>query len=224
MRRWQGALLVLAMFVGSARAEDAPQRKAPSSVSRTLGLGTLGFVTGFLAHEAGHVVTNLMLGNVPEFEGFLVWGFLPFFAIAPQIDCVGGVCTKRSGEPFEAGPRGKYAIVSAGYNVQHVTDEILLSRRPNLRYQDAPFHKGLLAFNIFLSGMYAVGSLTGIQDPHGDLAGMTRASGFHHVALSLLLLTPAGLDTYRYFVPDSRWAPWVSRGAKATFIGLTLAI
>jgi hypothetical protein len=34
---------------------------------------------------------------------------------------------------------------------------------------------------------------------------------------------PVITDTYRYFVPDSRWAPWVSLGGKLTMLGATLA-
>jgi hypothetical protein len=198
-------------------------RSRPRQRARTTGMGMLGFLTGFFAHEAGHVVTNLMLGNVPEFQGFLVWGFVPFFAIAPNIDCVEGVCTKQNGQEFGAGARGKYAIVSAGYNVQHISDEIILSRSPGLVHEYAPYRKGILLFNVFLSCMYSVGVWTGLQDPHGDLAGMGRASGYSQVGLSAALMLPALLDTYRYFVPShARWSAWLSRGSKVSFVGVTL--
>jgi hypothetical protein len=201
------------------RAETPPE-KPPSSIARTLGLGSLGFVTGFLAHESGHIAMNLMMGNVPAFEGLLVFGFIPFFAITPRIDCRGEVCTTHDGERFAGGPRGKYAIVSAGFNVQHLTDEVLLTRRPNLRYEDAPYQKGVLAFNVFLSCMYAFGALTTLQDPHGDMAGMTRLSNVHYVPLTFALLAPAAMDTVRYFLPHTqRWSAWVSRGTKVAFIG-----
>jgi hypothetical protein len=51
-----------------------------------------------------------------------------------------------------------------------------------------------------------------------------------HVALSLgyaiiglMLLAPAVVDAYRYFVPDSRWAPWVSLAGKLTLMGALFA-
>jgi hypothetical protein len=223
MRRAAGwlALLACLALVTPVRAE-APPEPPTSSLGRKIGMGTLGFVTGFLAHESGHLAVNLMLGNVPAFEGLLVFGFIPFFAITPRIDCQGEVCTKNDGEIFAAGPRGKYAIVSAGFNVQHLTDEVLLSRRPNLRYEDAPYQKGVLLFNVFLSCMYAAGSLTGLQDPHGDMAGMARLTNVHYVPLSFALLAPAAFDTIRYFLPKtSRWSAWVSRGTKLMFVGLT---
>jgi hypothetical protein len=227
------AVLVLAAL--SAPAQALGQTKSqgtlvpvvvqkPRSTARTVGLGTAGFLTGFLAHEAGHVVVNLMLGNVPKFEGFFVWGFVPFFAIAPRVDCVDDVCIKNNGQEFGAGPRGKYAIVSAGYNVQHISDELILSRRPGLRYEGAPYQKGILLFNIFLSCMYSVGAWTNLQDPHGDLAGMGRASGFTQAGLSAALMLPAVLDTYRFLFPSSaRWSAWLSRGSKVSFVGLTFA-
>jgi hypothetical protein len=207
------------LTVAPGRAQVASE--PPSSTARTLGLGSLGFVTGFLAHESGHLAANLMLGNVPAFEGLMVFGFIPFFAITPRINCYGDECTKHDGERFAAGHRGKYAIVSAGYNVQHLTDEVLLTRRPGLRFEDAPYQKGVLAFNVFLSCMYAFAALTGLQDPHGDMAGMARLSNVHHVPLAFALLAPAALDTFRYFVPGSqRWSAWVSRGTKLAFVGL----
>jgi hypothetical protein len=212
--------------LAALRPREAPRvgaREAPHFDARSVGWGLAGFATGFLAHEAGHVVANLMLGNVPEFEGFLVWGFLPFFAIAPNIDCADGVCIKQNGQEFGAGPRGKYAIVSAGYNVQHISDEIILTRSPDLVYKHAPYRKGILLFNVFLSCMYSVGVWTGLQDPHGDLAGMGRASGYSEVGLSMALMLPAILDTYRFFVPShSRWSAWLSRGSKLAFVGITL--
>lgn len=200
---------------------SAAQAPEPRSLGRRVGIGLGGVVTAFLAHELGHISANLMLGNKPRFEGLLVWGFAPFFAVSPDIDCVGDHCTKRDGSAFSAGRRGKYFIVTNGFHVQHITDELILSLEPELRFREAPFRKGMLLFNVFLSCFYAAGAWTGLEDPHGDLGGAARLAGFDEVALSFALLAPAALDTYRYFRPSSvKWAPWVSRGAKAAFLGL----
>lgn len=213
-------LLLPRLSFAQSHAEGS-ERDARSTL-RTFGLGLAGFVTGFVAHESGHFTANLAMGNVPQFKGLLVWGFLPFFSIAPRIDCESGErCTKHDGSEFGPGERGKYFIVSAGYHVQHVTDEIILTRAPELRYEDAPFRKALLTFNVCLSVMYAVGAWTGLEDPHGDLAGQARLSGMNETFLSFALLTPAAIDTYRYFRPSSaRWSAWVSRGTKAAYLGL----
>jgi hypothetical protein len=215
---WGGAACAQEVVITSAE----PQERPP--MARTLGLGTAGVLSAFLAHEAGHVAANLMMGNVPRIEGFLTWGFVPFFAIAPRIECQGERCVKHDGEPFGPGRRGKFFIVTAGYEVQHITDEIILTRNPRLRDEWAPFQKGMLLFNVFLSCFYVAGQLTGLEDPHGDLQGAVDMSGFDGRLLSLALLAPAALDTVRYFVPTSeRWSAWASRGGKLTFLGLGFA-
>lgn len=206
--------------------DESPRSAGPvvepqSSWGMKFGLGAAGALSGFLLHESGHVFANLLLGNVPDFHGMLVWGFLPFFAIRPRITCDGEHCTKHNGHEFRPGPNGAFFIVTAGFHVQHITDEVLLTRTPDLRQRDAPFRKGLLAFNVFLSLLYASGDFTGLEDPYGDLAGAAQRSGMHEAWLATVLLAPAALDTYRYFVPTTRWAPWVSRASKASLFGLT---
>ena len=222
------ALCTAALLVctSSAHAQEMSLRFEPPAPpktdwGRTIGLGTAGAVSAFVLHESGHVLANLMLGNVPKFSGTLVWGFLPFVVIRPRITCDGDHCTKHNGETFRSGRNGTYFIATAGFHVQHVTDEVLLTLHPDLMARDAPFQKGMLAFNVFLSTIYAVGAFTGLEDPHGDLAGAARRSGIHEAWLATVVLAPAVLDTYRYFVPTSRWAPWASRAAKATLFGLT---
>jgi hypothetical protein len=201
---------------------EGPAAQVPSSWGRDLGLGAAGAVSGFLLHESGHLLANLLLGNVPNVHGTRVWGALPFFVIRPRIDCTGDHCTKHNGHEFGPGQNGAFFIVTAGFHAQHATDEILLTRTPNLRQRDAPFQKGLLAFNVFLSVFYAAGTFTGLEDPYGDLGGAARRSGMHEAWLATVL-APAALDTYRYFVPCTRWAPWVSRASKASLFGLTFA-
>ena len=134
---------------------------------RSAGWFLAGVASGFFAHEAGHVVANLVQGNVPHFQGILGFGFIPFFTIAPRITCVEDRCVKYDGSPFTTGVAGKVTITSAGFNVQHITDEILLSHTPRLRYRVAPFRKGLLAFNILLSVGYAISAMTRIETPRG---------------------------------------------------------
>jgi len=192
--------------------------------ARSFGWFAAGAFSGFLLHEAGHLFANLIQGNVPKFQGIWGFGFIPFFTIAPRIYCEDGRCYKDDGSEFWSGPRGKFAITSAGYNVQHLTDEIMLSRTPNLRYQVAPFRKGLLTFNVLLSVGYALAALTTIENPQGDLSTSAKLIGFHHAYYASMLLIPAMLDTYRYFRTESKWAPWVSRTGKVAVVGLVFAL
>ena len=185
-------------------------------------MGVLGFVTGFLAHESGHVLSNLTLGNVPRFRGIMVWGAIPFFAIEPTISCHGERCLKRGGDRFRPGRNGKFFIVTSGFHAQHIANEVMLSLSPALHREVAPFRKGWLLFNVFLSCMYAAGAWTGLEAPNGDLGGAAAMAHFNEIALSFALLAPTAVDVYRYFVPESRnWSPWVARAAKASFLGLT---
>jgi hypothetical protein len=88
----------------------------------------------------------------------------------------------------------------------------------------APYRKGLLAFNTFLSVGYAISAMTRIENREGDVSATAHLMGIPREVYAGALLAIAGLDLYRYFVPDSRWAPWVSRGAKAAFIGVVVAL
>jgi hypothetical protein len=224
---WVSWVLALLMMVSTARAQELvisyepPPLERPPVTARKVGLGALGAVSAFLVHESGHVFANLILGNVPTLKGTLVFGFIPFFVILPRISCRGDHCVKHNGETFGAGRNGAFFIASAGFHMQHVTDEVLLTRNPQLMSQEAPFRKGMLLFNVFLSTMYAVGAYTGLEDPHGDLVGAARRSRMHEAWLATVVLAPAMLDSYRFFVPSSRWAPWVSRADKASLFGLT---
>lgn len=206
--------------VGHAYDANARASVEQPSIGKSIGLGFAGALTAFLSHEAGHVLANLMLGNSPRFKGMLVWGAVPFFVIEPGLSCDDGVCEDRSGDRFRAGARGNYFIVTAGFHVQHVLDEVILTRHPNIRDERAPFRKGMLLFNVSLSCMYAVGAYTGLEDPHGDLAGAARLSGMNEAWLATALLIPVALDTYRYWSREARWSPWLSRAMKVTFFGL----
>jgi hypothetical protein len=191
---------------------------------RTAGIWLAGVATGFFAHEAGHVLTNLLQGNVPHIQGVLGFGFIPFFTVAPRVTCYESHCTKHDGSAFHTGVPGKVAITSAGFNVQQVTDEFVLSFEPRLRYRVAPYRKGLLAFNTLLSVGYAISAMTRIENREGDVTATAQLMGVPREVYAGALLVIAGLDLYRYFGPDSRWAPWVSRGAKVAFIGVVVAL
>jgi hypothetical protein len=188
---------------------------------RSFGWFAAGALTGFLAHEGGHLFANLVQGNVPAFQGIWGFGFIPFFTIAPRIYCEDDRCEKHDGSEFRPGVPGKFVITSAGYNVQHLTNEILLSRDPYLRYRVAPFKKGLLAFNILLSVGYATAAITRIENPQGDLSTSAHLIGIAPEVYASMLLIPALLDTYRYLRPGSKWTPWLSRAGKTAVFGLT---
>jgi hypothetical protein len=189
----------------------------------SVALTAAGFLTAFVVHEGCHVVANLAMANVPTIEPVRFAGFLPFFAVSPNVHCTGGTCTRRNGEPFLPGPRGYAFVVTSGILCQEITDEIILTERPRIRYESAAFLKGMLLFNTATSLAYGIANLTGIEPPEGDLHGLDQVVGVPHGVMAAVVLGTAALDIARYFLPDSTWLPWVSRGSKVLTVGLMLS-
>jgi hypothetical protein len=189
-----------------------------------VGLFAGGAATALFAHEAGHATANLVQGNVPHIEQVSFLGAIPFFAVAPDIYCSGNTCTKSDGSRFGPGRSGLLLILLAGFDVQHITDEVLLTQDPQLRLHAAPFRTGMLAFNTLTSVAYAIGNLSGIEPSAGDLSDAFRDAGASRAWTTGLLLGIAGLDIARWAFPDVEWLAWVSRGAKVAFLGLPLSV
>lgn len=184
------------------------------------GLWAAGAASGFLSHEAGHLLANYLLGNKPAWVGLRGFGVVPFFAISPELGCNDFGCTRPDGSHFGPGRRGMYFISTAGFTVQHITSEIVLTEDPWIRYHHAPFEKGFLTFNILLSIGYALSTLAGIEDNHGDAGGAAAVAHMPRAVFASLLVLPAALDTVRFFLPDTAWAVGASRASKAAMIGV----
>lgn len=184
-----------------ARAQDGVQQPATTSEkSATLAAARFlaGGLAGLAAHESGHLLFDAVFDAHASVKGVSFHG-IPFFAI-----------THDSGLP----PRREYVIDSAGFWVQEATNEIVLSRRPNLRHESAPFTKGVVAFNALASVAYAGAAFARTGPVERDTRGMADALGVKEPYVGLLILAPAILDAVRYFHPEARWAAWGSRGAK----------
>jgi hypothetical protein len=169
----------------------------------------LGAGAGYAAHEMGHMFTDLMLGKRVDFvETHL--GPFPFFAIQP--------CCNLSNQEL-------YVIASAGFLTQDVSSELILWISPRIRSQRHAFLKGVLALDIGLSLGYAIsGFLPNRYVPaQSDVASMSRALGVPPWQVGLMLLVPAMVDTYRYLVPNSVWAPYVGVQSKLLMLGASFA-
>jgi len=181
-----------------------------------------GGVAAFFLHEGAHALVAESLGFDARLEsrGKPIPFVVVRYDLVPEKDENGHVrYTDKRGRPVSNGAQKQYAIASAGINSQNLTSEIILTLHPNLREKQKPFLKGVLAFDILTSLGYA---LVGRKDPDGDLRGMSEALGVNDKWMGTLVFLPAVVDTYRYFYPESRWAPWVSRGAKGYLLGLAL--
>ena len=180
------ALLVLGSIATPARAQtgDVVQFFAGAA----LGLGL---------HESGHLLFDEAFGAEPGVRKVSA-GFIPFFAITH--------------EPVTPGK--EFIISSAGFWVQHIGDEFLLSSRPNLRHEHAPLAKGLLAFNVLTSVMYAGTAFVQHGPVERDTLGMAVSADIAEPWIGAIVLAPALLDAARYYRPQSRALRWASRGAK----------
>jgi hypothetical protein len=165
-----------------------------------------GIVVGLFAHEGGHVFFDVIFDADPGIKRVEYHG-IPFFAI-----------THRSGLP----PREEFTISSAGFWVQEATNEWLLTARPNLRRERAPFAKGVFTFNIGASAMYSVAAFARTGPPERDTRGMAESARIDERWIGAIVLAPAVFDTWRYFDPDSRVAVWLSRAAKVGSVLLVL--
>jgi hypothetical protein len=166
-----------------------------------------GAAAGFMTHEAGHLVTDCVLDTHPTFVA-VKSGPFPFFAI----------------QPTRLTPQKRYATAMAGFATQGLYSELILRLDPRIREHQRPFLKGMLAFHVALSVGYAVTAFAGTGPPQSDVNAMARGSGWPTWAMGLLLLAPAALDTYRYFVPDSGWAPLLSVAGKITMVGVVFLL
>ncbi len=207
-------LFCLAVSLGPAEAARAQGGPVPDdTVSRQEQRGAAivtflgGAVAGLAAHEGGHLLFDAAFDAGPGLKG-VSFGPLPFFAITHR----------------RVHPRQEFTIASAGFWVQHGTSEILLTCRPNLRAERAPFAKGLLAWNVLASAAYSGAAFAHAGPPERDTRGMAAALGVNEAWVGGLLLAPAVLDTVRYVRPKAAWARWTSRAAKTGLVLLAIAV
>jgi len=195
-------LLVLLLAAAPVFPQDADQRPAGDE---SLGRFFAGAAIGLGAHELGHLFLDVVFDADPGIKRVSFKG-IPFFAI-----------THRADVP----PRQEFAISSAGFWVQHATNEWILSTEPRLRDQAAPLRKGMLTFNVAASIVYAGAAFARAGPDERDTRSMALSRGMNERWMGVLILAPAILDAVRYFDPDARWAAWSSRGVK---IGLALLV
>jgi hypothetical protein len=215
------------LYSSPARSDEPPTHPAPAWTG-VLGVTDLpsfllfagGALSGLALHEMGHVTANLAYGNVPGLKGIVYAHVIPWFVIDSRLTLTDGVYYKRDGSVFVGGGRAYYVINTAGFMVQNLGSEIILSMRPRIFHEHAPLLKGLLWMNMLLSIGYGGASLLGVEDVHGDIYGGARHSGYPHQLIAGVVLSNGALDMLRYFLPDSPWLAWLSRASKLALFGL----
>jgi hypothetical protein len=191
----------------TAETALARQQEPPRDVNRTAAVGGFlgGIVVGLVAHESGHLLFDVIFDADPGIKRVEFHG-IPFFAITHQ----------------SVSPREEFTISSAGFWVQEATNEWLLTTRPGLRHEQAPFAKGVFVFNVGASAMYSVAAFARTGPPERDTRGMAESARIDERWIGAVVLAPAVFDTWRYFDPGSRWAVWLSRAAKVGSVLLVL--
>jgi hypothetical protein len=191
------------MALGTATSAWAQTEAAaaPSGMDERRVSDIVKFVAGsgeaFIEHEASHVLFDEMFDAHPYVKAVHL-GPVPFFAIAHD----------------QQSPRREFIITSAGFWTQEATSEWLLTRRPNLRDEHAPFVKGAFAFDLLTSMGYGVVALFRAGPFERDTRGMAQSIGVDERAIGVMVMAPAILDAFRYFNPGARWAVWASRAVK----------
>jgi hypothetical protein len=199
-------------YIGASTSSTSEQPATPEPAPGTggRGAGVARFLAGgalaLAAHEGGHLLFNGLFDANPRLKKVSFHG-IPFFAI-----------THDAGLP----PRREFVIDSAGFWVQELTNEMLLTKRPRIRETRAPLLKGMLAFNVGASFAYAGAAFARTGPAERDTRGMADAIGWKEPYVGLLILAPAILDVVRYYDPDARWARWASRAAKIGGVMLIL--
>jgi hypothetical protein len=168
------ALLVTAgLAAGQDTVEQPATPEEKSATAQTAGF-LAGGLAGLAAHESGHLLFDAIFNAHARIVKVSFHG-VPFFAI-----------THDSG----LSPRKEFVIDSAGFWVQEATNEVILSKRPNLRHESAPFTKGVVAFNVLASVAYSGAAFARTGPAERDTRGMADAlDGRSRVGV--LILVPA---------------------------------
>ena len=181
--------------VAQAVSDPAPRTGEPTAVSAMKVVA--GAALGLVLHESGHLLFDVAFDADPGTRRVSYAG-IPFFAITHQ----------------PVSPAREFTISSAGFWVQHGTSELLLTRRPRLRQEHAPLVKGILAFNVLTSVVYAGAAFARTGPGERDTRGIAVSARIAEPWVGIAVLGPATLDPARYFKPESRALRWASRAMK----------
>lgn len=155
----------------------------------------LGFFSGYMIHELGHVAVAKSKGYSVELDGPSL--------VYPDL---------------ERGTSDHLRVASAGFQAQWLVSELALRYRESqaLSKRGDQFNAGLVVSHLAISAAY----LTALKNHElGDTVGVSQASGLSRDELALLAAVPALLDAWRLFGDDPpKWVPALSAGSKG--IGL----
>ena len=151
-----------------------------------------GFLSGYAAHELGHVLVAESKGFDAEFDGATI-----IYPNAPM--------TKAE----------RLQVSTAGFQTQWLVAESALRyrERNKLGKFGNSYNAGLVFSHLTITAAYLTVLL---NHEDGDLQGASESTGISNDKLAGLAAIPALLDTWRLFgedVPD--WVPALSLGSKS---------
>jgi hypothetical protein len=199
------ALLIVAVPAVVYATDDEPAQPNRHRTADTVKF-LAGAAEAFAEHEADHLLFDVLFDAHPYVKS-VHFGPVPFFAVAHRT---------------VLSPRREFIVSSAGFWTQEATSEWLLTRRPHFRDEHAPFAKGAFAFDVLTSIGYGIVAFAKAGPFERDTRGMAASVRVDERVIGALVITPAVLDAYRYFNPDSKWAVWTSRILKAGTVLLVI--
>jgi len=158
----------------------------------------LGFASGIVLHETGHVIVATSKGYNVNHDGLSITYPGAHYGHGDQLQ-----------------------LASAGIQTQWLLSELVLRDRNGNEHIKPPgdFGAGVVFSYIGVSAAY----LTFLKNQYnGDVAGMTNATGLSHDRIALMMAVPAVLDAWRLLGDDvPHWVPAlsvVSKGIGAAWI------
>ncbi len=188
------SLLILAALLTPAVAGAWSLRQ----IGDKTGAFLLGFASGYLAHEAGHVLVATAKGYDVELDGVTI--------IYPDA---------------QMSDSDRLQISSAGFQAQWLATEaaFLYRDKKELSPTSDNFTAGVIGSHLAITTAY----LTVLRDHQdGDTYAMAGATDLSTGQIAALLAVPAILDTWRLFGNDvPQWVPALSVSAKgAGFVAI----
>ena len=186
--------LLAAIFPACVQAQGWTLDESPSG----LGSFALGFASSLAAHEVGHFIVAKSKGYSVSHDGL-------------SITYPGADFTRA----------GQLQLASAGFQTQWVLSEFALRDKSGHEHSKPPsdFEAGVVFSYIGVSAAY----LTFLENQYnGDVYGMSRATGYSHDKIALMVAIPAVLDAWRLLGDDvPAWVPnlsVMSKGIAAAWI------
>lgn len=178
---------MIAILPACARAESWSLDESGSTWQRF----SLGFASGIVAHEMGHILVATSKGYSVSHDGL-------------SLTYPGAKYT----------PAGQLQLASAGFQTQWLLSEWVLRDENGHERRKRASDVGAGVVCSYLGVSLAYLTFLKNQD-QGDVAGMTYATGLSHDRIALMLAIPAMLDAWRLFGDDvPPWVPALSVASK----------